>query len=264
MINEPKIKNKKEFSSLVGGLFIASTPLLGYALAFAYEAGFCRTFNIPISYIELSLTRIFAVAGTLIVIFSPFLLLMQGLSVIKVSRKNAIGRGFARLSYPGLVFLIYFYLFPLAWRQWIWLVGIFLFFVFLTLGLPLFTQPEKHTYKEKLEAEENEEIKANLFLHQVRKKLGSDMAMIVPVLLMTILASNLAGRAQAEKQREFLVINSKPELVVLRNYGNELICATFDRSKKVVFSNFHFLERKSINYTNGISLKLENVGPFKS
>jgi len=46
-------------------IIIASASLIGYALAFAYEAGFCAVYSVPPSLISLNLVSTLTVAGSL-------------------------------------------------------------------------------------------------------------------------------------------------------------------------------------------------------
>jgi len=67
------------------------------------------------------------------------------------------------------------------------------------------------------------------------------------------------GRAIALNQSEFLVITTSSEMVVLRAYGDKLLCAPFDRTKKEVKRTFSILK---IAEDSNLKLSLEEVGPL--
>ena len=51
---------------LSDGLLIASMPLLGYSIAFAYESGYAGYYGIPLQLISLTLTQILVAIAALI------------------------------------------------------------------------------------------------------------------------------------------------------------------------------------------------------
>ena len=74
-------------------------------------------------------------------------------------------------------------------------------------------------------------------------------------------AAYITGVAHAEQQREFLVSDTEPKLVVLRNYANEFICGTFNETTKELLNEFTFLNRDNLD--QNVSFKLKKVGPLK-
>ena len=74
-------------------------------------------------------------------------------------------------------------------------------------------------------------------------------------------AAYITGVAHAEQQREFLVIDTEPQLVVLRNYANEFICGRFNETTKELLNEFSFLNRDNLD--QNVSFKLKKVGPLK-
>ncbi|MCX5998276.1 MAG: hypothetical protein NTU41_01435 [Chloroflexi bacterium] len=67
------------------------------------------------------------------------------------------------------------------------------------------------------------------------------------------------GHASAMVQSDYLVLESTPELVVLRDYQDHLVCARFDRETKTVQRDFVVLTTAS---EAGRSLKVERIGPL--
>ena len=76
----------------------------------------------------------------------------------------------------------------------------------------------------------------------------------------SVVLANLAGDAAAISQKEFLVTNTTPAMVVLRVYGDTMICAPFDRNSHEVKKSFTLLKMAE---DPKLVLSLENVGPLK-
>ncbi|MCJ7497382.1 MAG: hypothetical protein MUO78_04525, partial [candidate division Zixibacteria bacterium] len=78
-------------------------------------------------------------------------------------------------------------------------------------------------------------------------------------LFLVLIFSWEAGRSRALKQDEFLILKASPELVVLRIYGENLICAPFDRTTKEVKKTISIFK---IGDDPDLKLSLEKVGPL--
>jgi hypothetical protein len=63
---EPERQSTRSW--ITDGIAIAAITALAYVVSFLYETGFCTIFNIPLSFISLSLTTIFVAAGTLFIV----------------------------------------------------------------------------------------------------------------------------------------------------------------------------------------------------
>ncbi|MCK4472257.1 MAG: hypothetical protein KAW49_10775 [Anaerolineae bacterium] len=130
---------------------------------------------------------------------------------------------------------------------------------------PIFTQRGKGTYLEKLEAEDRDarEIAKTAkwvvpdWLAQALDRIG----IIGLVFLTTILLARGVGGTLASSQQEFLVTSTSPEMVVLRIYGDNLVCAPFNRSTGEVEQRFVVLKTAE---DPDLMLALEEVGPLSS
>jgi hypothetical protein len=79
--------------------------------------------------------------------------------------------------------------------------------------------------------------------------------------VLSINISENAGSAAALRQTEFMVTNTVPEMVVLQIYGDNMICAPFDRNAKEVQRRFSIIKMAS---DSKLVLSLENIGPLHS
>ena len=83
---------------------------------------------------------------------------------------------------------------------------------------------------------------------------------LIMILWLLLVISNNAGDAAALKQEEFLVANTSPEMVVLRIYGDHLICAPFDRATKEAQRSYSVL---NVADDPQLMVRLEKVGPLR-
>lgn len=83
---------------------------------------------------------------------------------------------------------------------------------------------------------------------------------VLLVLLLFVEMPQTFGRIDAKTQIQYLTLESKPDVVVLRIYSDRLICSRYDRLLKTVQNQFTIFKNHS---DPPISFYLENVGPLK-
>jgi len=81
--------------------------------------------------------------------------------------------------------------------------------------------------------------------------------LVIAVFLFGIYIASNAGRSEAIKQEEYLVTNTTPELVVLRMYGDNLVCVPFDRTTGEIEESFSVIKNTG---ETGLALRLEKLG----
>jgi len=172
-----------------------------------------------------------------------------------------ISFGIKRLTGFLLVTIYTIALFGADWKRLsvILIVGVVL--IFMQFGVPLFTQSKHPTYRDKLEAEDKGEWEFDKFRKNIIMYFGPGLMQFFVVLFFISWAAYITGVAHAEQQREFLVIETEPQLVVLRNYANEFICGRFNETTKELLNVFYFLNRDNLD--QNVSFKLKKVGPLK-
>ena len=200
---------------------IAIIPLwigFAYLLAFAYEGGFLYKWKIPIEYLRFNLSVLSVAAATLL-----FVSLIFALCALAIANgENWLFRlGLAVLVQIVLcVGLVLLYL--TDWKDKIWLpIAVFLFSVGV-VGLLLVMHKSQNN-------------KFNITVH------APVLMLCVIVLFFSFFTSYAIGRTRAIKQKTFLVPNDRNDLVVLRIYKNNIICAKFENNeikKEFVVINF--------------------------
>jgi len=218
---------KKTIKNLLSSetLIIAGSPVLAYLFSFRYEAGFAGAFKIPLNLIEVNITTIFVVFMTifsvivlLIFIFNPIYMLV----VAHFKEKELIRRRIVALVPLFLWFLAELKLFgTLSITMIAPLIALTMVTSFLFLS-PLFAYRSGRSYLEKLKASNEHEPQEDLFSAAI-KRLGLKNFYYLFLLFILFYVMQSAGMAKATREKEFFVLTSSPNTVVLRIYGDKII-----------------------------------------
>lgn len=256
-----EVKEAKR-SWITDGLIIASFTAVSYTYAYLYEKGYAKVFDIPTDLIEINIISIIVVALLLIVAF--FYLFVIADVIVKIAPKlsKALIVKLSLLSIP--LILLIFQLLIYGVRKWERLIvsGMFGAIVILyEFVRPLFTQRDKKTFKEKLEADYEIRIgKKGIFDYlPVSKLIRKQISAVLLVFCIGYLASYSIGQAVAIRKEKFLVVSIPPEVVVLKTYGEKMICAPLNRGKKEIQSSFFIFKIKE---DPKMMFSYEKVGPL--
>jgi len=172
-----------------------------------------------------------------------------------------ISLGINHLVIPLLISIYIIGLFGADWKRLSGVIAGLVVVVFMEFGVPLFTQSKHLTYRDKLKAQDKGDWEVDKFRRKITEYFGPGLMHSFVLLIFVFWAAYITGVAHAEQQREFLVIEAQPQLVVLRNYGNELICGRFNETTKELLNVFSFLNRDNLD--QNVSFELKRVGPLK-
>ena len=244
------------------GVLLALASAGAYLFDFYYEKGFASTFNIPTPFISVTLTSILTFGA---VVFAVILLIMPTINLLMmltISNQHPILK---RTLFPIILFvallLTQIVFFGIEnWRQWIFFLVLLAVVIFLQLVFPLITQ-RGGKYIDKLEAQDRVEAQFTDSYVIIRNRFGNDFLLILLILILGSLIAQTAGTAEAVNQKEFLVTNTTPEMVVLRIYGDNMICVPFNRSTGEIKQSFTILKTTG---EPGLVLKLESIGQLHS
>lgn len=260
---EGKRDEKPTSRWITEGLIITASPIVGYMLSFLYEMGFAGVFKIPSQFITISLTNFFVATGSLFMI-ALLLFQLSNLAFVVFSglstSDSPVYRRLVRLS-PGLLFSMVLLLLTVGTRSSVWIsvVGVSAIFIFFEFVFPCITQRDKVTYLEKLKAQDQLDRQREDLLDYISQRAGRPVITIVTFLGLIACLYYFAGYTTALKQSEFLVADTSPERVVLRIYGDKMICAPFDRTTGTVEKNFVILKMAE---DPSMALHLEKIGPL--
>jgi hypothetical protein len=241
------------------GVLLAVASASAYLFAFNFEQGFASAFNIPNVFINVALTSILIMAAkfiTVVLLFQPYVnMAILALNSLSPSRRMIVG------PFAAVGTLIFLFIYLMGWENWkYWLIIPVAIVIFIGLIFALAFQHGDGSYSEKLVRQLEAEADRIDTWALVRQRFGANVTIIIITLVMVYLLSFFAGWGEGLKQEEFLVTNTSPEMVVLRIYGENIICAPFDRSTKEIEGKFVVLK---LAEAPGLVFSLEKIGPLR-
>lgn len=241
------------------------SPAFGFLIAYQYESRFCEAFNIPKEFIELSWLTILSAFSAIVGIFTLLFLVTNVLFMIfgniETEGKEIIQAKVIRIAPVTLLAFSSLLLYRTLWRESLWMIGMAVFLFFLEFVLPLITERKVKGYLKKFIANEERDAYANkksLFSIMFSEQ-SNNILIVFVVLIMIWIIAGMAGNSNAKLQRDFLIPSTYPEAVVLRVYGDNLVCAQFDRSSKEIDNAFFVIRVDEVPKPR---LTLNEVGPL--
>ncbi len=260
-------KQSKSRFRITEGILLALAPALSYFLAFYYEKGFAQYFDIPINFIQVSFIDVIVFAsivlgaiGLFTVFMNPFVIFIQTVKVHPVIRVALL-----RLLPPIMFFIIIFFLFGYSNRKyWGGALAVVIFFALLEFVMPLLARRNVSGYINKWVAQEEfdqefDESHPDIF-GLIKRHYGQRLLLIMLGIFLSTALAEQAGLTKAVNQDEFLVLNTSPEMVVLRVYGDRMIAASFNRKTQEVESKFVI---KVLGEDDNLVISPEDVGSLK-
>lgn len=263
--NDSDNKSLKRFQ-LSEAVLLAGASAVAYLFAFLYERGFTSFFGIPTQFVNVSLVTLLIFGA------GVFTLLILTLGLIDMFFPFMPKHPYLAHYIPRLTLQLFiFILIPIVlleghrWRLFVFMFGAWLGTVFLMLILPLITKRKRGDWKKIYDAEMEREIQQSPpgpgLYNLIGNRYGlKNLSLSVFMIFYCSLLASMAGEAQAMNQQNFLVLNTTPEMVVLRVYGENIICAPFDRTAKEVKKGFLILKMAE---DSKLIMNLETVGPLK-
>ncbi|MCJ7457551.1 MAG: hypothetical protein MUP17_00990 [candidate division Zixibacteria bacterium] len=254
-------ETRKDKSWITEAFIIAFAPVAAYTIKYSYELGFARQFGIPEGFIDIDLTQILSLTVVTVMVFLIIALAASAYKIIFGKSKHIIFKKMLRLS---IVFIL---LFPLSILSLITghvsiILACFLFFgtsVSVELVHPLLTQKQKVGYIAKLEASVSLWEYFKLSFSYYFGRWLSSVVFTAAGLTILLVYSFVVGHLVALRSSEFIIVKSSPDMVVLRQYGDKLICAPLDRTNKKVERTLTILK---VGEDLSLKLRVEEVGPL--
>lgn len=250
------------------GILLATIPFLSYLTVFVYEFGFTSYFGAPYEFIQPSFTSVCLVTAIIIGILLFSFVIAYQFSVILLTifpiKDGPFLRIIKRIIWPAIVLLFFVFFWGKEWKEYATAIIIFAIIIFLEFLWPLVTCRERKTYSEKLAGQE--EIERRLdptyrrFSDYIAIKFGRHNVLIFLLLALFLCLIYEVGLIKA-KQREFFWQIEGDRKIVIRIYGDNLICADFDAEKHILDNLFNIVK---ITQEKKISLKMIKVGRLRT
>jgi len=239
------------------------SPAFGFLLAYNYESEYCRAFRIPNEFIELNWTTILgAVSVTLFVLILMFMIsegAFQIVTNIKLDSKGVIKKRVIFLSPLILITILSVTLYGAFWKEYIWILLAATFFIFLEFVFPIIVERKTKGYINKLIANDERDVGRETLLSTIFSSKSRSWLLVIVILIMIWIVSGVIGHSNAKRQWDFLIPSTYPEAVVLRIYGERMICAEFDRDNKEIYNTYFIIMADELPKPMFL---LEEVGPL--
>jgi hypothetical protein len=237
---------------------LAVISFYGYFIAYFFEYGYLRYFNIPPYYINISLTNIFdSIYGTL----DDFMLIFILGFIYTVNR--FLGSQLSKLSklfilviiLLGVVIGLAFAEFDLEHPNSLLLISLFFVFATIEMFRNIYSIQSKKKHKEV----ENETHK---YFVSFRNKGLIIFPLLVTQLAIIYLATS-AGSHKASRENKFHTLHyENRDFIVIREYNDRLLAVPFDTRKKT-FSRQIFLINNSRLAEENIPLTFAEFCPLR-
>jgi len=240
---------------------IAITPIavaLGYIVAYLYELGYCNVFGIPTEFISPDTTNVLvAVSKVFLSAVSLFWVAYVFITMTtKPKRRGPIRHRFILLMIIGLIYIAFAIDYPSARREWYFIIPILIIFILLLFIGPAITHRTVKGYRNRLIAQDKINVATNP-INYIERHIGRSTVIILLLLLPWIALPYFNGETDATEQENFLVPSTYQSSVVLRIYGDNLICAELDPQGDKLTGNFFMI---SMDDEPRPYLRLQEIG----
>jgi uncharacterized Tic20 family protein len=248
-----------------GSLIAFGLTVLAYIYTYAYEAGYCKAFDIPVWFIRIEVSTMLAISSGFTLVLGPlitwYMLRMGQRRSLSMKAKIAF-RSTSRLL-PLLVLLIaLIYPFKVRWEYITIMAIMIVIVIYVELVVPIL---HHHRAPRKTVSSLTTEELEGVFGADLEKRIyaGIDPTQLLIAALLTIgvCGAFLVGHSRASRELCFLIPSSPPGMVVLRVYEDRLICAPLDRKNQTVKRAFYFLK---VPTDGRVALIRAKIGPLKS
>ena len=258
--DEPAPSTPRVRSSVA--IIIALAPAVVYGIAFIYEVGFASHFEIPIAFITIGLEKFFTAAGTLLGLLIAFLMLFIIVHHnLPANDKTQLFLFDRLIVVPAMMFFAFFLLGP-DLGYFIFILIIFLPIMLIYYLLPIFRHKQIKGYMNKLKSsEELESRHAQTSRHLLWPKFGTKSILHFIILSLMFPIAYGAGWSNAANQEYFLVLERHKKEVVLRIYGETMICKPMDSEMGIFWALEPVFIIRKVGESSEFRLRRERIGP---
>lgn len=244
-------------------ILIAVVPLISYLFTYSFELGFVSYFGIPFQFIQIAPCNILLMAFLLYFIGSigvPFILVIS--QIIPNHMHELANRIWVSTA---MATFLYMFSLPLPNKDKFIFFLIFLGLEFLVFVWPLITQSKTKGYHNKLIADDKTrreflERPGSWYYYLIKKVGLFAIGLIISIFSIAMVLMQY-GLFRASKETEYYTLVNNPNKVIIRFYGYQGMCSTFDRSSKIVRGDFSVVNLQS---DPTLLIKKERIGPLNA
>lgn len=271
----PEQGNKKRFK-IHEAILAILIPLYGYLLAYLFEWGFCTRFGIPTYFIEITLTNVLYILVLLILMLLIFYLYFGDFISSKFFESPPSGEKFflANLIIFFVVFVIC--IFSVLFLHVYWLLYVCLmtfYFLSANVAFNFLIERDRESLKKRSDFKKTVELLKEIEgkgFQSLRILFSKDIIiyryflyrLTIIFVIISLLLFFPIGYIYAYVQSSFSIIKTNPELVILKKYSMNFICAPFDRKRREFRKRFYLKTSDQIA-EKGYEIITEEIGPLK-
>jgi hypothetical protein len=235
------------------GLVVAAVPAVAYLVAYVYEVGFAMRFGIPLDFIRVSLTRVLAIASALLGYGVAMLAMSEYMAALYRWMEDRWSIIFLVAGFVTVFLMSYVVMDKRLSEALVSLMIVIIIYLSVLMFTSLPQNPQSGLLKKVI-------APSIIKLPNGSRIPRLKLYILVALLILFPSASWLEGLDRAQGLTSFLVTPRSPEMVVLRTYGDEMICAPFDRDTREVYQSFVVLK---VGDDPNLMLHYEEVGPLR-
>lgn len=256
------------------GILIAIISGFAYLFVYLNEFGYVKYFNLPKNFIHISLEQI--LLNSLIMIFLGFSVILAYFSIYvaynvflkKVFRRpqsypkdfiNAVLRGILLIGFFGLLFEEYIQIVEFINPLIIRIIELVIVSIIVIIYFWRYVLIHLNNNNGENNDKQSSKLAISIFTYKIQLY-SKDIFVFFLLLVCSLSFSYLSGYRTAKTGEKFYVVNTNPEMVVLRSYDETLICAPFDRDTNIVQRKFTIVEIKE---ELGIFASYEHLGRLR-
>jgi phage shock protein PspC (stress-responsive transcriptional regulator) len=217
-------------------IWVIALTAASYAIAFSYESGFAKYFNIPVSLITISPTLLLNAGGSMLAAAIPMYAIANAIWPLLPRSETALAKAVRLLVKQTLFLGFMFSPFLVHGEGWHLFGEVVAFTAFFELVFPLFTQRKIPTFEQKLSEQDKIERNAVSFslAGTAIGRFGRAPVLFLLLLLMVSSFASILGSQDAKAKTDFLLVKGEPNTVLLCQYDNVFVTQSFDPESKVL------------------------------
>ncbi|RZT75736.1 hypothetical protein EV678_2923 [Azospira oryzae] len=242
-------------------IWVIALTAASYAVAFSYESGFAKYFNIPVSLITISPTLLLNAGGSLLAAAIPMYAIANAIWPLLPRSETALAKA-VRLLVKQTLFLVFLFS-PLLLHGegWYLFGGVIAFTAFFELVFPLIAQRKIPTFEQKLVEQDKIERNASSFslIGTAVGRFGRAPVLFLFLLLVVSSFASVLGGQTAKAKTDFLLVKGEPNTVLLCQYDSVFVTQSFDPESKVLTG---YIKIARLGDGKDIELGMGSVGPL--
>jgi hypothetical protein len=245
---------------------LAAVPAMGYWVAFVHELGYFNYFDLPRSFIEISLNVILLNSLSVVIGLAIFIIVFDFI-------RKAMSGVTEALKYTLYKILFSYFMifgFGIVFDMTIIKIQILLLILVTPIILkeicwPLWSYRHVPGFGNKITAAKKKDFEFESMTDKMVEKIGAPAFLLITFIYLISIFSYLAGGYQANKQEYFLTSEAMPSYVLIRKYADTWLALKIDPESNEFHKTYKLVPTDKISVfssTNIGKLKTRQEAPY--